>query len=131
MLVLPNFPSPDVARALSPNGRKHWSAKKTAREWVAARVALALHLHPVPPVTGRARLAIRWVFPQERKRDLDNHTTGVVKALIDALVQAQVLSADDSAHLELAPVEIVVERGQRRMELTLEALEAACPTSGT
>ena len=58
--------------------------------------ALAVNLRPV---RGPVRLTFRYVFPDERKRDIDNLTTGVTKAAIDALVRCKALAADDSGHV--------------------------------
>lgn len=121
-LRIEDFPSPQVARALSPNGRAGYWARVRAKRLVAERVMVELQRQGVQPMHGRVRLTVRWVFPQRRRRDADNHAGGgCVKAAIDVLEQAHIIPADDSDHLELAPVELVVEPGQRRMELRLEA----------
>jgi hypothetical protein len=120
-LVLDNFPQPNVARALSPNGRAHWATRAEMRRLVQTHVRCAVLREQVLAVARpRVRLSLRYVFPQERPRDPDNWTTGVTKAVIDELVRIGILDADDSKHLDLAPVELHVERGQRRLEIQWE-----------
>lgn len=128
-LIVPDFPSTDIARALSPNGRVHWAAKSRARESVAWVVSVVVRRRGIRRVDGPVRLIFRYVFPDQRKRDIDNLTTGVTKAAIDALVRNKVLAADDSEHVTEVKAEAVVEKGARRMEIVIEP--APCPaTSG-
>ena len=120
VLVLHDFPSPKLARTLSPNGRPHWRTKVLSTRHVNEVVAGWANLQGILPVGGPARLTIRYVMPIARKRDQDNYTTGVTKALIDGLVRSEILLGDDTALLTLAPVELVVERGELRTEVTIE-----------
>lgn len=121
VLVLDNFPSPDVSRCLSPNGRAHWRLRQVAKEAVveavwAAWVSRQDELHPVPPP---AHVTYRWIMPDRRHRDLDNHGTGVVKAVQDTLVRLKLLPGGDHSTALTSTVEIVYEKGSRRMEIAM------------
>jgi Holliday junction resolvase RusA-like endonuclease len=118
-LIVEDFPSTALSRALSPNGRVHWTTKNAARLAVHKQIvveALAINLRPV---RGPVRLTFRYVFPDERKRDIDNLTTGVTKCAIDALVRTKVLAADDSEHVTEVKAVAVVEKGARRLEIEI------------
>jgi Holliday junction resolvase RusA-like endonuclease len=116
-LVLENFPRPSVANVLSPNGRAHHMAKYRATQAVAAHVKVMATMDGLRPMRGLVTLRVIWIVPDRRRRDTDNHTTGVVKAAIDALVRGGYLEADDTDHLRLLPVEIRTEPGRRALVL--------------
>jgi Holliday junction resolvase RusA-like endonuclease len=119
-LTVDDFPTPDIARVLSPNGRVHWAAKNRARAWVATMVACAAREQRLRPVDGPVRLLFRYVFPDKRQRDVDNLTTGVTKAAIDALVRGAWLAADDSEHVTEVKAEAVVVKGRRCLEIVID-----------
>jgi Holliday junction resolvase RusA-like endonuclease len=119
-LVIEDFPTTDVSRALSPNGRAHWATKRQQRMHVASEVVIEATRSGLRPVSGPVRLTFRYVFPEQRKRDVDNLTSGVTKACIDALVRGRWLPADDSEHVLSVRAEPIVERGCRRLEITIE-----------
>lgn len=120
-LVLADFPDPKLARALSPNGRSHWATRKQAREmveWVVGNAIFEQRL--TDELLGRqVRIAYRWVMPDRRRRDLDNHSTGVVKVVQDCLVRLGLIDADDTSCVVGITTEVVYEKGQRRLEVTL------------
>lgn len=121
-LVLDDFPDPALARALSPNGRAHWAAKRKAREMVEWVVGIAIcEQRLTDELLGeRVRITYRWIVPDRRRRDLDNHTTGVVKVVQDCLVRLGMIDADDSSCVVDVATEIMYERGSRRLEVTIE-----------
>lgn len=125
VLMLEGAPRPVDARVLGPNGRAHWATKRTARSrlqlqvWVAARMQYPAE---ALPRFARARITYRLTVPQRRRRDADNFLGGAGKAMTDALVGLAVVPDDDTAHVEHAPVEWIVARGQRRVEIVVEAL---------
>lgn len=120
-IVLPMFPDPKLARALSPNGRVHWGARASAKAKVAGRVALAALLQKLEPVDVPVRIVFRWVFPRGGRHDVDNLIgSGVTKAAIDSLVNAGYLADDSSQYVVSVAAEVQVERGQRRLEIRLE-----------
>jgi hypothetical protein len=124
-LILEDFPYPDIARILSPNGRAHWATKNAARVGVGMRVFAAVAGRFEAPVRSPVRLLFRYTFPDHRKRDVDNLTTGVTKSVIDSLVRAGVLEADDSEHVTEVKAEAVVEKGRRCLEVTIAPAEQA------
>ncbi len=71
-------------------------------------------------VDAPVRLLFRYVYPDRRKRDVDNLTTGVTKAAIDALVRGEWLVADDSEHVTEVKAVAVVEKGSRRLEIEIQ-----------
>lgn len=123
-LVIEDFPQPDVARVLSPNGRAHWTAKKKAREAVAEIVVLSMLTQRLGAMDGRVPITYRWIVPDQRKRDLDNHSTGVVKVVQDTLVRHELIEADDTSCLVSTTTEIVYQRGRRALEIVLTPVEA-------
>jgi Holliday junction resolvase RusA-like endonuclease len=131
-LVLDDFPDPRLARQLSPNGRAHWGARVAARDRVARHVVAAVLLEVLPrPILPPVVLAPVYVFPDHRRRDADNLSTGVLKAVIDCLVRCGVLVGDHLDVLRLAPVEVLVEKGERRLELRLEPQATRPATAAT
>ena len=126
-LVLEDFPDPKLARALSPNGRVHWASRKRARElveWIVANAIFDQHLHD-GMAYGPVRITYRWICPDRRKRDLDNHSTGVVKVVQDSLVASGLLVADDTSVVTSIAVEVSVERGRRALVIDVEACDPA------
>lgn len=121
-LTLEDFPQPALARALSPNGRAHWATKKKARETVEWIVGNAIFEQRLTDelLGGQVRITYRWVFPDRRRRDLDNHSTGVVKSLQDCFVRVGLIDADDTSCVVGSTTEITVERGRRALVVTLE-----------
>jgi len=67
-----------------------------------------------------AVLNLCFIFPQHRHRDRDN-LIGQFKPGLDALVQAGLLLDDDSEHLHIGDVSILVNRKQA--PLTIIELE--------
>lgn len=72
---------------------------------------------------GPVILRATFTYPLRRKRDDDNLATGVMKAVRDALVKRRYLLNDDLQHLRQMPVEVVVEKGVRRLVLEFEEEE--------
>lgn len=120
-LVLEDFPRPDVARALSPNGRTHWAAKKKVRdlvEWIVGNAIFDQRL--TDELLGRqVRITYRWIFPDHRRRDIDNHSTGVVKVVQDSFVRLGLIDADDTSCVVGITTEIAVEKGRRALEIEI------------
>jgi Holliday junction resolvase RusA-like endonuclease len=125
VLVLEDFPRPEIARALSPNGRAHWAAKKKVREqveWIVGNAIFDQRLSDAL-LGHRVRITYRWVFPDRRKRDLDNHSSGVIKVVQDSFVRIGLIDADDTSCVVATATEITVERGRRALIVTLETAE--------
>lgn len=119
-LTLEDFPSPLLARALSPNGRVHWAQRNAARKTVAAVVAGASIRARLEPARGPVRVTFRYVRPTRGRVDLDNLSTGVSKACLDALVRQRILVDDDSRHVVAVTAEAVYEKGRRALVVILE-----------
>lgn len=91
-------------------------------EWVVGHAIFDQHL--TDELQGRqVRITYRWVMPDRRRRDLDNHTTGVVKAVQDALVTHTLIDADDTSCVIGIETQIVYEKGRRALEIAIEPVE--------
>lgn len=123
-LVIPDFPHPTVARALSPNGRLNRLSKeyRKARLVVIDNTTVYAIKQGLKPMHGKVRMTPYFVYPDHRKRDDDNLATGVTKLVRDTLVKGGWLEADDKEHLEQASVTVVIEKGHREMRLEFEEL---------
>lgn len=119
-LTLPDFPRPDMARLLSPNGRAHWAAKRKARLYVIDTVVVWAIKSGLRHMHGPVTMQPVFTYPIARKRDDDNLGTGILKAVRDALVNGGWLEADDVEHLYQDRPEVVVQKGVRSLELRFE-----------
>lgn len=119
-LTIEDFPRPDVARTLSPNGRAHWATKRACTRLIHEQVAYWALFDLLRPMPGHVTIYPTFIYPQARKRDDDNLATGVMKAVRDALVKGGYLDADDTEHLRQMPVEVRVEKGRRALVLRFE-----------
>lgn len=119
-LVLESFPSPLLARSLSPNGRVHWGVRDKGRRLVHAVVVAEVQRSGMRPASGPVRVTFRYVRPTRGRVDLDNLSTGVSKACLDALVRSGMLADDDSRHVVAVTAEAVYEKGRRALEIIVE-----------
>jgi Holliday junction resolvase RusA-like endonuclease len=99
-------------------GKAQWRAIKARKAakvmaWTSARQARWQF------VPGRVRLQITYVFPINRRRDIDNlyaRSVGLVNGL-----KGEFFEDDDTEHLDLH-VTGIVERGVKETRLVLEAI---------
>lgn len=117
-LTIEDFPSPQCARALSPNGRAHWATKRAHTQAVKTVVAVKALVQGLQPMHGTVEIQPTFVYPQRRKRDDDNLGTGVLKAVRDALVQRGYLEADDMEHVFQDRPVVEIRKGERALILT-------------
>ena len=67
---------------------------------------------------GRAELSITFVYPVARRRDADNLVgSRGIKTVIDMLTQLDIIADDDTQHLKLGNVDIIVDK--ERAPLTI------------
>lgn len=106
-------------RELSPNSRCHWSAKARAVHRYRAAACLAMRIATHFEVLGwaRATVAIRYWFGDRRRRDADN-LLAQLKAAFDGIADAGLIVNDSG--LTYLPVEVGVDRGRERVEITVE-----------
>ncbi len=103
--------------ALSPNACRysHWSHRDKARkEWRELVYYLAVEAkdrYPYDKPFHKARLTWTFIYRLNRKRDADN-LISACKVAQDSLVKAGIIEADDSEHLILMPVNIIVDKTQ-------------------
>lgn len=125
-LIIENFPRPEIARVLGPNGgRAHWAVARKARLNVIDHVTVAAIKQSLRQMRGFVVLEPLWIYPDHRQRDGDNLATGVMKAAIDTLVNGGWLVADDVAHLCISPPVVLVDKRRRALELRFESTEPA------
>lgn len=80
---------------VSPNKRGHWTARsRHNRAWRHAAKVLAIKAG-IPPC-ARISVALTYTPPDRRRRDPDNLVSGVLKPVVDGLVDARVI-VDDTA----------------------------------
>ena len=119
-LEISDFPRPAVARSLSPNGRVHWAQKHLARTAVHQRVWLEAFIQQLPKMRGLVVIRPTFTYPIERRRDIDNACTGVLKHAIDALVRGAWLVDDSLEYVRLEPPVVCVKPGVRSLVLEFE-----------
>ena len=113
---------------LSPNYSRqaHWGHKAKARKfWGDVVYYYAVHTRNMWEIKSKGvkwqpieRASLKWTFIYgvKRTRDADNLITSV-KVGQDALVNAGIILADDTEHLSLEPIEIIVNK--ERASLTI------------
>jgi len=74
---------------------------------------------------GPVRITYRWVMPDRRRRDLDNHSTGVVKVVQDCLARLGLIDADDTSCVVASATQIVVEKGRRALIVVIDPADQA------
>lgn len=132
-LVVEDFPSPELALTLSPNGRAHWAVRQKAKNVVrdAVWTAWVTRQFELVPVHPPVHVTYRWIVPDRKHRDIDNASTGVVKVAQDTLVRLGMLPGGDHSTVLTSHTEIVYEKGQRRLEIVLTPLtEQRAPVLG-
>jgi hypothetical protein len=120
-LTLLDFPQPEVARCLSPNGRSSWFVRHKVRVRVEERVWAEAKRQELPKMRGLVVMRPTLVYPVARKRDDDNAATGVMKVVRDVLAKGGWIETDDTDHLRQEPVEIRVTKGVRMLVLEFSA----------
>lgn len=114
----------------SPNWRGHWREKHQAGEvyhdavfYCCVDARNRAWLAGSDPITfpfTRARLDLTFIFPEYRRRDRDNCLSRA-KPGLDAIVHAGLLIDDDSEHLQIGKVDILVD--PERAPLTVIEIE--------
>lgn len=82
---------------LTANGRYHWTKRaRLTRSWREAAKVYA-RVAQMPPL-NRAHIIVTFGFSDKRRRDVAN-LQPTAKAIVDGLVDAEVLPDDDDRHL--------------------------------
>lgn len=103
---------------LTSNARLHHHAKaKLTREIRQTTYLLAMSLK-LRPVDGQAVVTTTWFVPDNRKRDT-GAVTPTTKAMIDGLVDAGILAADDWKTVTEERYRIELDRSDPRIEITI------------
>ena len=84
------------------------------------RVWLEAFIQQLPKMRGLVVIRPTFTYPIERRRDIDNACTGVLKHVIDALVRGAWLVDDSSEYVQLAPPVVCVKPGVRSLVLEFE-----------
>ncbi len=99
-------------RPPTPNARRHW--RTTHRDnslWKEVALVRAATGHAPHPVITRATLAIEFIVPDKRHRDLDNLIAST-KPLTDGIVAAGCLADDSSDVLVSVTYSVRYEKGE-------------------
>lgn len=107
---------------LSPNARaqSHWP-RTNARTRIMHHTTVAARVQGLRRVREPVRITFRWIFPDRRKRDIDNLAgNGTVKAVLDALVADEYLADDSTAHVVAVNTTVAYETGNRWLEVLIE-----------
>ena len=116
-VIIDHLPYPE----LSPNARVHWAVKAKATKVLRAEVYwLAWEEHIQGPPMEQAVISYEFTVTSKRRRDLDNLVASM-KAAQDGLVDAGVIRADDSQHLRLGKVSLVVGK-EAKTTITVERI---------
>ncbi len=111
---------PPVSSSL--NWRGHWAeGYKEARAYRDAVFYSCVDARNRAIASGklafvRAKLSLTFVFPEHRRRDIDNLLSRF-KPGLDGIVASGLLVDDDAEHLEISDVDIVVD--PKRAPLTI------------
>lgn len=118
-VVVPGW-VPDSRLSLNGRLRTHWRVLGALRSEAKTMLTVALLAAQLAPVTGRARVAIDFVYPRRRRRDPDG-LAGLAKPLLDALVDYGVLVDDSSEDIDLA-VRALTERGTTETRIRISGV---------
>ncbi|GAI73563.1 unnamed protein product [marine sediment metagenome] len=101
-------------KELNPNYRGHWSKKWEASSSFKVDTYIALVnagiYHTKEKRFDKAKVDILFIFPDRRKRDLDNFFA-MLKPCLDYLVDYGILTNDDSEHLSVGSIKGVYKKG--------------------
>ena len=115
-LALKGVP-PSLNRFVGRENAKEYRAEK--EQWTNAVLWTIKALRCAPPKPfDRAKVAIRYYFPDNRRRDPDNYGG---KLLLDGLTRGGVIADDSFAHVSLS-VSGEVDRERPRTEITIEEM---------
>lgn len=81
-----------VAELVNSNSREHWSRKAKKRAAMRALTARTVTDAGLPSIAPPVRIAVRFLWPDSRKRDVDNYEC---KGLIDGVVDAGIIPDDN------------------------------------
>ena len=124
-LVLDGW-QPDARLSLNGRRRNQWPVvrrlQQEAKDYVGWRVLWGWALGQVASeATGPRHVTVTFVYPNRRRRDLDN-LAGMAKPCLDALVDAGLLVDDDAEHCALT-IAVRVEVGRRATEIRVVEVE--------
>lgn len=117
-LILDDFPTLEQQDLLGPNnGSRRWAVAEE-RKRVQATTGVEVKRQGIRPLGPPVNVVYTFVVPDRARRDWDNYAL-ICKPVQDGLVKSGVLVGDHYAVLT-AQVAFRVERGARRLEITLE-----------
>lgn len=101
--------------------RAHWTTVRKAKADVARLVECHAR-HQRLPLIDSCRVTVTWFAPTAHRRDCDS-LAPMLKASLDALVQAGVLSDDCPPHVLSTAMAVEVDRANPRIEIRIEGTE--------
>lgn len=104
---------------INANQRTHWRAKaELTRTWRAlAAATIRAEFNPVHYTHAHITIAIR--FPDNRRRDVGN-LQGTAKAIVDGLVDAELIADDSDKHITGPDLRRDYPNGPPRVTVTIE-----------
>lgn len=118
-IVLP-FTRPLIT-ANEARSKKHWGTQHTAKICVHDAVWAAVRHAKVPPV-GRCEVRLTWHRDTGRLADAGS-LTWMMKAVVDGLVKANVLPADDARFVVAETCAVVLRDPPARLELVITEVD--------
>lgn len=103
---------------ISNGSHGHWSTRQKKLEHAAALVWVEARAAGLKAVPGKVHVHVHFVFPEKRRRDVDN-LTARCKGVLDGLKRGFI--DDDSMDVMTLEVSAEVERGRKALVVTLEA----------
>lgn len=121
LFVLDGYPSTEQAGLLGPNTGTRRHAVDKARARIHGLVKIEADRQQLGAVMAPVRATYTFVVPDRGRRDWDNYAL-LCKPVQDGLVRAGVLPGGDHFEALEGNVRFRVERGQRRLEVTIEGI---------
>lgn len=129
-VIIPGLPPKEIrGNSHSPSVGVFHARRKAAQEWgLTAHYAIvdARNRTANPRRWTRlekAHVAVMYVFPDNRARDVDNYSGQAMKPVQDALVRNGVLVDDSFQHLSVS-YDARIERGKQYVELLITEVVA-------
>ncbi|MCD2099600.1 RusA family crossover junction endodeoxyribonuclease [Rhodococcus qingshengii] len=98
--------------------RAHYRTIAQKKKEAAEPVAWLVRQHQIP-MLERVDVTVTWFAPDARRRDSDS-LGPYCKAVLDALVAAQVLRDDDSRYVRQTAMRVEIDRTRPRIEIELK-----------
>ena len=100
----------------------HWSKQRKKKAEAVALVNWLVLAQKIKPVAGKALVRIICYEPDKR-RDPSNVRAGTEKVILDALQNAGIIRNDNWKWLSDTPAEVLLDRKNPRIEVTIQNIK--------